>query len=121
MAHTEADQNQSRMNATTIGTSEFLTEGIKGFDTNLVKVMEKIEIKLRQGLEKYAELIQVHGHDKRFMAMLRGRHKEIELKRKDERQAAGKLREQKLIEERNERNLLKMKLKEHVKANIYKR
>lgn len=55
------------------------------------------------------------------MSMLRGRHKEIELKRKDERQAAGKLREQKAIEERNERNLLKMKLKEHVKANIYKR
>lgn len=55
------------------------------------------------------------------MAKLRGRHKEIELKRKDERQAAGKLREQKLVEDRKERNLLKMKLKEHVKANNYKR
>lgn len=45
MANTEADQRT--MNATTMGTSEFLTEGIEGFDTKLVKVMEKIEIKLR--------------------------------------------------------------------------
>jgi len=45
MGATEADNRT--MNATTLGTSEFLTDGIKSFDTKLVKVMEKIEIKLR--------------------------------------------------------------------------
>ena len=62
--------------------------------------MEKIEIKFRKAIEKYAELKQVHGHDKKFMEKLRAKHKEIESTRKDERLRIGRERELKLIEDR---------------------
>ena len=47
--------------------------------------------------------------------------REIETMRKDERLAAAKERELKLIEERKQRNIEKMKKKENVVGDIYKR
>ena len=69
-------------------------------DQNLVLVMQKIEIKTRKALEKYAELKEIYGKDKRFMEKLRAKHKEIEAVRKDHRMMIGKERELKAIEER---------------------
>ena len=83
--------------------------------------MERVEIKVRQAIEKYSQLIELYGHEKKFMHKLQSKHKEIEGRRKDARQLAGKEREQKLIEEKKKRNLEKMKQKEHIKANIYRR
>ena len=47
--------------------------------------------------------------------------RQLELKRKEERQQAGREREEKLIEERKLRNIEKMKKKENVKADTNKR
>ena len=47
--------------------------------------------------------------------------RQLELKRKEERQQAGREREEKLNEERKLRNIEKMKKKENVKADTNKR
>ena len=75
----------------------------------------------RQKLEQYKDLLECFGTNKKFMAKLNSKLRQLEVARKEERQAAAREREAKVIEERNQRNLERMKQKEHVVANIYKR
>ena len=59
--------------------------------------------------------------DKEFKKKHTERVRFLEQKRKEERQKAGKEREEKLIEERKLRNIEKMKKKENVQADTNKR
>lgn len=100
---------------------ETIRNRIHGIDKNLVKIMQRIEVKSRHKLEEYKELLEKYGHNKKFMHKLNTRLKDIEQMRKDERLEAAKQREMKLIEERKQRNIEKMKKKENVVGDIYKR
>ncbi len=61
---------ETEKDKTSVGTDQFVIAGIKGIDAKLVHVMTLIEIKVRKALEKYAELKEIHGHDKKFMRKL---------------------------------------------------
>ena len=90
-------------------------------DGNLVKMLQRIEIQIRRKIDHYQDLLDCFNEDKKFVKKHTGRLRFLEVKRKEERQAAGKEREQKLIEERKLRNIEKMKKKENVQADTNKR
>ena len=73
---------------------ESMKNKVKGIDTNLIKLLEMIELQSRLKMEQYEELINTFKHDKKFMKKLNARIKYNENKRREARQAAAKEREE---------------------------
>ena len=75
----------------------------------------------RRQVEYFEELLIKYKNDKGFHTSLNNRKKIIEDRRRVQRQAAAKEREIKMQEDKKARSIARMKYKETVKANIYKR
>lgn len=73
--------------------------------------MQRIEIKTREKIEKYLDLTDLFKDDKVFMKQVNDKLREIRGKKKDERNAAAKEREKKMLEERQIRNVERMQRK----------
>lgn len=97
------DEHQMTAAGSTLGNIKTLK-----VDKNLVKIMERIEIKARAKIEKYMDLIEIFKDNKVFMKQVNDKLREIRSKKKDERNAAAKERELKMAQERNLRNIERM-------------
>ena len=101
--------------------AESIKNNVSGIDTNLIKLLEMIEIQSRVKIDQYEELINTFKHDKKFMKKLFARIKYNENKRREARQAAAKEREEQLNEERRLKNIEKMKKKENITGDFNKK
>ena len=57
----------------------------KCVDEKLVKAMERIEIRTRQNIQKYVDLLEIYGNDHVFMKKVTDKQREIRQAVKDER------------------------------------
>ena len=65
--------------------AESIKNNVSGIDTNLIKLLEMIEIQSRVKIDQYEELINTFKHDKKFMKKLNARIKYNENKRREAR------------------------------------
>lgn len=84
-------------------------------------MMERIEIKIREKIQKYADLLELYENDPVFMKKMTDKQREIRQEVKNVRTQAAKEREQKLLEDRMQKNIEKRKKKELIVADYSKR
>ena len=101
--------------------TEAIRRANRTIDEQLVRMLQQIESQAMKQVELFGETLERHKNNKKFHAALNGRRKEIEAKRREERQEAAREREKQNEIDRKAKNLARMEKKKNVQANVWKR